>query len=270
MGVLNVTPDSFSDGGQFVSHTSALDQAMRLEQEGASIIDVGGESTRPGAKPVGLEDELERVIRVIEAIRARTDCAISIDTSKPQVMEQALKAGANLINDVNALKSDGAVAVVAAHNVPVVLMHMQGEPRSMQQAPEYGDVVSEISEFLLERVRSCVSGGIAREHILLDPGFGFGKALAHNVAVLACLPKIVALGHPVLAGLSRKSMLGQITGRQDPKQRMAASIAAALLAAQAGSAIVRVHDVGETVDAIKVWQAVRDQARKPTQAASEV
>lgn len=264
MGVLNVTPDSFSDGGQFVSHTKALNQAMHLEQEGAAIIDVGGESTRPGAKPVGLEQELERVIPVIEAIRSRTDCAISIDTSKPEVMDQALKAGANLINDVNALKSDGAVAVVASHSVPVVLMHMQGEPRSMQQAPDYGDVVREISDFLLERLHSCVAGGIAPEHIVLDPGFGFGKALAHNVALLACLPKIVALGHPVLAGLSRKSMLGQLTGRQDPQQRLAASIAAALLAAQAGSAIVRVHDVAQTVDALRVWQAVRDESRQST------
>lgn len=267
MGVLNVTPDSFSDGGQFVGHTKALDQAMHLEQEGAAIIDVGGESTRPGAEPVGLEQELERVIPVIEAIRSRTDRAISVDTSKPEVMQEALKAGANLINDVNALRSDGAVAVAAAHRVPVVLMHMQGEPRSMQLTPDYDDVVTEISDFLLERVRRCVAGGIAREHIVLDPGFGFGKTLAHNVALLACLPKLVGLGHPVLAGLSRKSMLGQITGREDPKQRMAASIAAALLAAQAGAAIVRVHDVGETVDAMKVWAAVRKQSIEMTRAA---
>ena len=269
MGVLNVTPDSFSDGGQFASRTSALEQALRLEAEGAAIIDVGGESTRPGAEPVDVDQELERVIPVIEAIRSRTDVAISIDTSKPKVMEAALKAGANMVNDVNALKADRAVAVVASVKAPVVLMHMQGEPRSMQRAPEYGDVVQEISEFLLERVRCCVAGGIARDHILIDPGFGFGKALAHNVALLACLPKIVALGHPVLAGLSRKSMLGQITGRQDPKDRKAASIASALLAAQAGSAIVRVHDVAETVDAIKVWQAVKCPAMQTNNVKNE-
>ncbi len=266
MGVLNVTPDSFSDGGQFASRHKAVEQALRLEQEGAAILDVGGESTRPGAEPVGLQEELDRVIPVIEGIRARTQCPISIDTSKSEVMAEAIRAGANLVNDVTALKGEGATEVVAAHQVPVVLMHMQGQPRSMQQAPEYGDVVPEISEFLLERVRSCATAGIAPDHIVLDPGFGFGKTLAHNVALLAGLPQVVELGHPVLAGLSRKSMLGQITGRDDPKERVSASVAAALLAAQAGAAIVRVHDVAQTVDALKVWQAVREQQRQTTRA----
>lgn len=264
MGVLNVTPDSFSDGGQFASREKAVRQALQLEQAGAAIIDVGGESTRPGAHPVGLQQELDRVIPVIEGIRARSECSISVDTSKSKVMVEAIRAGANMVNDVTALNGEDAVAVVAAHQVPVVLMHMQGRPRSMQQAPEYGDVVREISDFLLERVRVCVAAGIKPDRILLDPGFGFGKTLAHNVALLGCLPQIVELGHPVLAGLSRKSMLGQITGRDDPKQRVPASVAAALLAVQAGAAIVRVHDVAETIDAIKVWQAVREQKLETT------
>jgi len=265
MGVVNVTPDSFSDGGRFVSCEKAVEQAFRLEQEGAHIIDVGGESTRPGAEPVGLQEELDRVIPVIEGIRAGSECPISIDTSKSEVMVEAIRAGANLVNDVTALNDEDAATVVAAHQVPVVLMHMQGEPRSMQQAPEYVDVVAEISDFFLERVRRCRAAGIAPDHIVLDPGFGFGKTLAHNVTLLASLAEIIQLGHPVLAGLSRKSMLGQITGRDDPKERVSASVAAALLAVQAGAAIVRVHDVAETVDAIKVWQAVREQKTKTTQ-----
>ncbi len=257
MGVVNVTPDSFSDGGQYITPELAVAHALSLEHDGADILDIGGESTRPGAASVGLNEELARVIPVIEAIRKESECPISVDTTKPEVMVEALAAGADMINDVNALRADGAIEALAPHAAPVVLMHMQGQPRTMQHDPQYGEVVADIKVFLAERVATCVAGGIAPGRIILDPGFGFGKTLAHNIALLARLDELVGLGQPILAGLSRKSMLGAITGRQEPQQRQAASLSAALLAAQAGATIIRVHDVAETLDVLKVWAAVK-------------
>jgi len=260
MGVLNVTPDSFSDGGEHAAKDDAVAHALSMLEAGASIIDVGGESTRPGAAPVTLDEELQRVIPVIEALRTQTSGFISVDTSKPEVMAQAIQAGADLVNDVNALQAPGAVDVVAQAGVPAVLMHMQGQPENMQDQPSYDDVLSEVSDFLIDRVRACQRGGIDEACLVLDPGFGFGKKLAHNVALLRDLAQIVDLGLPVLAGLSRKSMLGTLTGRQAPEARVSASVAAALLASQAGAAILRVHDVGPTMDALKVWLALSDSA----------
>lgn len=257
MGVVNVTPDSFSDGGRFADSASAIGHALHLRTLGADILDVGGESTRPGAQPVSEADELARVIPVIEGIRAQSDAMISVDTSKPAVMRAAAEAGANMINDVCALQAPGAMSVAAELGVPVCLMHMQGEPRTMQQAPRYKDAVEDILAFFQARIQACEKAGIEREQLVLDPGFGFGKSLAHNLELLAGLDRFATLGLPVLAGLSRKSMLGAITGRERPDQRLAASVAAALLAAERGAAIVRVHDVAETVDALKVRQALR-------------
>ncbi len=255
MGILNVTPDSFSDGGQFTARDDALRQAERMLGEGADILDVGGESTRPGAAGVDVTEELDRVIPVIEALVGMTDKPISIDTSKAGVMRAAVAAGASMINDVRALREEGALAAAAELGVPVCLMHMQGQPRTMQQDPDYGDVVGEIEQFLEERIEACLSAGIRREDIVLDPGFGFGKTVAHNVELLANLRQLQGFGLPVLAGLSRKSTLGKITGR-DVNERLPASIAAAVIAVTNGASIVRVHDVAETVDALKVLTAV--------------
>ena len=256
MGILNVTPDSFSDGGAWTDPDTALRHALDMVADGADIVDVGGESTRPGAQPVSVQEEIDRVVPIIERLSGEADCAVSIDTSKPQVMREAVQAGATMINDVFALRVDGALETVAHLNVPVCLMHMQGEPRVMQKNPHYDDVVSEVSEFLLRRAAACEAAGIAHSQIVIDPGFGFGKSLEHNLALFAALPQLANLGYPVLVGVSRKSMLGQITGR-DTGDRLAASVASAVLAAQAGAAIVRVHDVAETADALKVLSAVR-------------
>mgnify|MGYP001812818252 FL=1 len=257
MGVLNVTPDSFSDGGRFVHIDDALRQAGDMVAEGAAIIDIGGESTRPGAAAVPLEQELARVLPVIERLAAAFDVPISIDTSKPEVMRAAVDAGAGMINDVTALSAPGAIAAAAESAVPVCLMHMQGEPRTMQQAPQYDDVVADIMRYLSDRVAACEAGGIARNRLLVDPGFGFGKTKAHNLAVLNGLATFQRLGLPLLVGLSRKSMLGAVTGRT-VEERLAASVAAALMAVERGARIVRVHDVAATVDALALWQAVTD------------
>ncbi len=257
MGILNVTPDSFSDGGRFLTQEAALRQGERMVEEGAAIIDVGGESTRPGAKAVETEDELARVIPVIEALSEKLPVPISIDTSKPQVMRAAAEAGAGLINDVRALREPGALESAAACGVPVCLMHMQGRPRTMQHDPSYTDVVSEVRAFLLERVVACERAGIPRSKLLIDPGFGFGKTLNHNLALLRGLASLVDLGLPVLVGLSRKSMIGTILGDVPIERRVQGSVAAALLAAREGASILRVHDVAPTVEALKVLTALR-------------
>jgi dihydropteroate synthase len=256
MGIVNVTPDSFSDGGKHASVEAAVAHALRLAEEGADILDIGGESTRPGAAEVSIDEELARVIPVIERLAKDTSLPISIDTSKPEVMCAAVAAGAGMINDVYGLRRDGALDAAAALGVPVVLMHMQGEPRSMQQAPEYDDVVAEVHRFLAERIFSAEMAGIAKKKIVVDPGFGFGKTTAHNLALLAGLERFVDLGVPVLAGLSRKRSIGELTGREDAQARVHGSVAAHLIAAQRGATILRVHDVAATVDAIKVWAAV--------------
>ena len=258
MGILNVTPDSFSDGGRYVDRARALDHARGMAADGADLIDVGGESTRPGAAPVTEEDELARVVD-ITATLAGEGLAVSVDTRKPAVMRSAIAAGAAMINDVAALTAPGALAACAQGGVGVCLMHMRGDPASMQQAPTYTDVVGEVRDFLLARAGACLAAGIARERIVLDPGFGFGKTLAHNLQLLRALPELAAAGYPVMAGLSRKSSLGQITGRA-AAERLPASLAAALAAVARGAAIVRVHDVRETVDALKVWLAIERES----------
>jgi len=255
MGILNATPDSFSDGGRFETLDTALLHVEKMLQEGVDIIDVGGESTRPGASGVSEQHEIERVAPLIEAIASRFDVLISIDTNKAAVMRASVAAGAGMINDVIALQGDGALAAAADLAVPVCLMHMQGEPRSMQQAPSYTDVISEVVDFLLKRVDACVEAGVARENILLDPGFGFGKNLQHNLDLLNKMPTLVEQGFPVVAGLSRKSMLGLITGKE-VDQRLAGSLVVALIALQKGAAILRVHDVAETKDVLSIWQAI--------------
>ena len=259
MGILNVTPDSFSDGGRFLQRDAAVVQALQMEKDGAAIVDVGGESTRPGASPVSLQEELDRVIPVIEILGEKLEIPVSVDTSKPEVMREAIQAGAGLINDVNALRSEGALVQAAALGVPVCLMHMQGRPDTMQQAPRYDSVLDEVQAFLTERIGACVEQGIPHGDILVDPGFGFGKTLMHNLELLHGLGELEKLGCPLLVGLSRKSMLGTLTGRE-PEQRVAASVAAALLAVERGASIVRVHDVAETVDVLKVLEAVIDPA----------
>ncbi len=256
MGILNITPDSFSDGGDFLSPKNAFSQAAALLEEGADIIDVGGESTRPGADSVALQVELDRVIPVIEQIHAKLDVAISVDTSKPGVMRAAVAAGAVLVNDVFALRQDGAAAAVAELGVAVCLMHMQGDPRSMQIAPQYRQLPGEIIDFLARRISACTETGIERDKIIVDPGFGFGKNDAHNVQLLANLHQLQALGRPILVGLSRKRMLGNLTGKATDN-RVSAGIAAAVIAVAAGANIVRTHDVGATVDALKIADAVR-------------
>ncbi|AUB84038.1 dihydropteroate synthase [Candidatus Thiodictyon syntrophicum] len=259
MGILNVTPDSFSDGGRFQSRPAALERAQAMVAAGADLIDIGGESTRPGAQPVPLTEELARVIPVVAALAGSLAVPISVDTSKPEVMRAAVAAGAGLINDVCALRAPGALESAARLGVPVCLMHLLGEPGTMQVAPGYGDVVAEVRAFLAARVDACIRAGIPRERLLIDPGFGFGKTLAHNLALLAHLEVLTDLGVPVLVGLSRKSMVGALTGRA-PGERLAASLAAALLAVQRGALILRVHDVAETRDALLVWEAVRAAA----------
>ncbi len=257
MGIVNVTPDSFSDGGEHASAEAAVAHGLKLVAEGADLLDIGGESTRPGAQPVSLEEELRRVLPVIERLAKQTSLPISIDTSKPEVMRAAVDAGAGMINDVFALRREGAMDVAAALGVPVVLMHMQGEPHAMQDAPMYDDdVVGEVHRFLTERIFAAEMAGIAKKNILVDPGFGFGKTLEHNLVLLANLSRMSELGVPLLAGLSRKRSIGELTGREDPHQRVHGSIAAHLIAAQRGAKILRVHDVAATVDALKIWNAV--------------
>jgi len=255
MGIVNVTPDSFSDGGQHFQRDAALAHAHQLIAEGADIIDIGGESTRPGAQPIGVQEELDRVLPIIEGLRG-APVPISIDTCKPQVMQAAIAADVQMVNDINALQDAAAMNAVATGNVAVCLMHKQGNPQTMQTQPQYQNVVAEVGEFLRERIAAAEAAGIRREHIVIDPGFGFGKTLAHNLDLLRRLDKLRELGVPVLAGLSRKSMLGALTGRE-AGDRVAASVAAALIAVQNGASIVRVHDVRETVDALKIWNAVK-------------
>ncbi|MEM6981756.1 MAG: dihydropteroate synthase [Pseudomonadota bacterium] len=257
MGIVNVTPDSFSDGGQFLNTTAALSHAMQLLDDGATILDIGGESTRPGAPDVSLEDELKRVIPIIKAIREQSDCVISIDTSKAEVMRQAIEAGADIVNDVRALQEPGAIDVVAQFpEVAVCLMHMQGQPRSMQQAPHYNDLAGEINDFFSQRIAACEAAGIKQSQLILDPGFGFGKTLKHNYQILAQFNDYAKLGLPLLAGLSRKSMIGNLLNR-DTDDRLAGSLAGALIAAQNGAHIIRVHDVKETADVLGVYQACK-------------
>jgi dihydropteroate synthase len=255
MGVLNVTPDSFSDGGQAFTLNDALRRAEAMIAAGVAILDVGGESTRPGAPRVDAAEEIRRIAPIIAALSARFSVPISVDTSKPEAMSAAVDAGAGLINDVRALRLPGALEMAAGLGVPVCLMHMQGEPGTMQQRPNYVDVVGEVTDFLSARMAACAAAGIPAERVLLDPGFGFGKTLSHNLALLSGLGAIVALGRPVLVGLSRKSMIGTLTGRP-VAERLAGSVAAALLAVERGATLVRAHDVAETVDALAVAQAV--------------
>lgn len=256
MGVLNVTPDSFSDGGKFSSIDSALAQAEQMIADGATIIDVGGESTRPGAKPVAPQEELDRVCPVAEAVLRNFDTVLSIDTSTPEVMKETISIGAGLINDVRAFTRPGAVEVVAGQEVALCVMHMQGKPDTMQQKPVYDSVVDEVAIFLKERIETLHMAGVEKERLILDPGFGFGKTLPHNLALLANIKYFVSLGFPVLVGVSRKSMFGELLGR-DVDQRLAGSLSAATLAANQGAGIIRVHDVKETVDAMKVVAAVK-------------
>ena len=256
MGIVNVTPDSFSDGGDHASTDAAVAHALKLAEAGADLLDIGGESTRPGAQEVSLEEELRRVVPVIERLARQTGLPISVDTCKPEVMRAAVQAGAGMVNDVGALRGEGALETAAALGVPVVLMHMLGEPRTMQDDPRYDDVVAEVHRFLAERIFAAELAGIPKKHLVADPGFGFGKTTAHNLELLAGLERLAELGVPVLAGLSRKRSIGELTGRQVPAERVAGSVAAHLLAAQRGARIVRVHDVAATVDALKVWEAV--------------
>lgn len=256
MGVLNRTPDSFSDGGAYNDFDAAIAHARAMLDEGADILDVGGESTRPGAAPVPVEEELRRVLPLVERLAGELGAKVSVDTSKPEVMQAAIKAGAVMINDVYALRQPGALEAAAASGTTVCLMHMLGEPRSMQQDPRYIDVTAEVRDFLLERARLCVAAGIPRGRIVLDPGFGFGKTLAHNLTLLKDLPVLAREGYPVLVGLSRKSMLGTLLGGKPVEQRLHASVAAAVVAVLNGAEIIRCHDVAATVDALKVVSAV--------------
>ena len=257
MGILNATPDSFSGDGLAQDAQRAREQARRFIEEGAAILDVGGESTRPGAQPISTEDEIKRVVPVIEAI-CDLGVPVSIDTWKPEVMRAALQAGASIINDINALQAPGALVIAAASDAAVCLMHKQGVPQTMQNSPIYGDVVQEVGDYLAARAQACRQAGLAHDRIVLDPGFGFGKTTDHNLALMRELPKITALGYPVLAGLSRKSLLGAITGRA-VGERLGASVAAALFAVSRGARIIRVHDVAATVDALAVWAACDKQ-----------
>lgn len=254
MGVVNITPDSFSDGGRLQNARQAIDHALMLAEQGADILDVGGESTRPGAAPVSIEEELQRVLPVIEALAAR-GLAVSADTRKPRVMKAAIEAGAAMVNDVMALREPGAIEAVAQSDAAACLMHMQGEPQTMQAAPHYADVVAEVSGFLAQRIAACEAAGIRHNRLVIDPGFGFGKTLAHNLVLLKNLHRLIELGVPVLAGMSRKSMLGALTGKP-VDQREYAGIAAHLAAVARGARIVRVHDVAAMKDALRVWEAV--------------
>jgi len=260
MGILTITPDSFSDGGDFVSIDSAIAHALQMQREGAAIIDIGGESTRPGAQEVSEQQELDRVLPVIEALAAELDLPISIDTSKPVVMREAVSAGAGMINDVLALRGDGAKEVVSELSVPVCLMHMQGVPRTMQKAPIYNDVVDDVTSFLVSELALCEEVGIQRNRLLIDPGFGFGKTLQHNLTLLNRLDELSQLGYPILVGISRKSMIGTILGEAPADQRLFGSVAAAVMAADRGAAILRVHDVKATVDAIAIVCAAQQVA----------
>ena len=255
MGIVNVTPDSFSDGGKFLPNETAISHGRHLIEEGADLLDIGGESTRPGAPAVSLQEEMDRVLPVLEAL-VSDGIPISLDTQKPQLMTAAIRAGASMINDVNALLATGAVEACTEANVAVCLMHRLGTPATMQRAPAYDDVVTEVADFLAHRANACVKAGIAKDRIVIDPGFGFGKTVEHNFSLLRGLEVLVALGFPVLAGFSRKASLGIVTGKA-ADERLAASIAAAILCAQNGATILRVHDVRETVDAIKVLMAAK-------------
>jgi dihydropteroate synthase len=255
MGILNITPDSFSDGGVFFARDKAVARAREMVEQGAAIIDIGGESTRPGARAVSLQEELDRVLPVIEALRTAVPAVLSIDTSKPAVMRAAVAAGAGLVNDVMALRAEGAVQTVADLGVPVCLMHMQGEPRSMQDSPQYADVLAEVREFLTQRRTVCIDAGIPLERIILDPGFGFGKTLAHNCALLRGLASLRDLGAPLLVGLSRKSMIAKALGLP-VEQRLYASLALAALAVQNGASIVRTHDVAATRDVVRMTEVI--------------
>jgi dihydropteroate synthase len=257
MGIVNVTPDSFSDGGRYFSVERAVEHGLRLVEEGADILDVGGESTRPGAEEVAVGEELERVLPVLDGLR-RGGVPLSVDTMKPAVMAEALAAGAAMVNDVRALREPGALQAVAASGAAVCLMHMQGAPRTMQQAPRYDDVVAEVKGFLLGRVRAALEAGIVRERLVIDPGFGFGKTLGHNLELLRRLGEFADLKLPLLAGLSRKSMIGALTGAA-VEERVYGSVAAAMLAVQKGARIVRVHDVKATRDALAVLEAVEGE-----------
>lgn len=254
MGILNVTPDSFSDGGQFNQLESAVKHALQMQKQGAEVIDIGGESTRPGAKRVSLAEELQRVIPVIEKIRELSDVAISIDTSKPEVMRAAIKAGADMVNDVNALQTEGALETCANYQVAVCLMHKQGDPQTMQENPQYVDIIDEIRQYLMARASCCVKAGIYSDNIIIDPGFGFGKTLENNLSLLTELQQFCTLDYPVLVGLSRKSMFGMLLDR-DVEQRLVASTSAAVIAYQKGARFFRVHDVAETCDALKLCEA---------------
>ena len=252
MGVVNITPDSFSDGGKFLDPKAAIAHGLRLMDDGADILDIGGESSRPGAQAVAEQEELDRILPVLKALK---NVPVSVDTRRPRVMREALEAGASMINDIEALSAPGALDAVADTDCAVCLMHKQGDPATMQQDPRYGDVVGEVKQFLSTRIAACEIAGIERDRITVDPGFGFGKTVEHNLALLKRLEELVALGVPILAGWSRKSSLGKITGRP-VADRLAASVAAALLAVQHGATILRVHDVGETRDALAVMQAL--------------
>jgi dihydropteroate synthase len=265
MGVMNITPDSFSDGGAlFKAGRPALDairrQAVAMVADGAAILDIGGESTRPGAEPVSVQQELDRVIPCLEAIRPEVDVTLSVDTSTPEVMRAAAAAGANLINDVRALRREGALQTAVSLGLPVCLMHMQGEPDTMQQSPRYQDVVAEVCAWLADRAGEVVAAGLPAERILLDPGFGFGKTVTHNLQLLQGLPTLAALGFPLLVGLSRKSMIGKLIGR-DTHERLPASLALAVLAAERGASIIRTHDVRETADALAMVRALANPAQ---------
>ncbi|KGJ90832.1 dihydropteroate synthase [Colwellia psychrerythraea] len=251
MGILNVTPDSFSDGGKFATFDKALAQVEQMINDGVDIIDIGGESTRPGAVEVSEEDELARVIPLLKAIKSKFDIKVSIDTSKAEVMSQAIAHGADIINDVRALQNEGCLAVLAKSDVPICLMHMQGLPRSMQDNPQYDDVIADIKQFFIDRIQICEQAGINRERLILDPGFGFGKTLEQNYQLLAQLHQFSDLGLPLLSGTSRKSMIGNLLAR-NVDERLAGSLTTAIIAAQQNASIIRVHDVKETVDALKV------------------
>lgn len=257
MGILNFTPDSFSDSGRFFTLDKALFQVEKMLNEGAEIIDIGGESTRPNAQIISLDEELNRVVPLVEAVRKRFDCLISVDSSKAEVFRQSAQAGADMLNDIRALQEPNALETAAELGLPVCLMHMQGTPQTMQQQPEYDDVLEEVGDFLNQRIFACLTAGIAKEHIILDVGFGFGKTVQHNYQLLKHLNLFVQSGYPVLAGLSRKSMIGAVLDKP-VDQRVIGSVAGALLAVQHGAKIVRVHDVAETADALKIWQAMRE------------
>lgn len=256
MGVLNITPDSFSDGGAYMNVNKAIDRALAMVSEGAAVIDIGGESTRPGARKVSEQEELDRVLPVLEALVKRVPIPISIDTSKPAVMRAAVESGAGMINDVYALRVAGALEAARDAEVPVCLMHMQGEPATMQRNPQYANIVQEVTQFLSQRVDICMQAGIPRDRLIVDPGFGFGKALAHNLSLLHNVPSLVALGFPVLVGLSRKSMLGALVDKT-VGDRVHASVAAAVIAVYKGARIVRAHDICATIDALRVVAAVQ-------------